>query len=39
MLGCRFNFKAYVKNVRGKEIKCFLKTNEVLWDTDRHALT
>ena len=28
-LGCRFNFKAYTKNVRKKTTKCSLKAAEV----------
>ena len=34
MLGCRFSFYAYAKNVREKAAKCSLKTTEDLWDTD-----
>ena len=30
LLGCRFNFKAYVNNVREIATKCSLKTTEVL---------
>ena len=38
VLGCRFNLKAYAKNVREKATKGSLKTAEVLLDADRHAL-
>ena len=37
MLGCRFSFKAFVKNVRENVNMCSLKTNEVLLDADGHA--
>ena len=39
MLGYRFNFEAYVKNVREQATKCFLKATEVLLDADGHVLT
>ena len=38
MLGCRFSFKAYAKNVREKAIKCSLKITEVLLDVDGHVV-
>ena len=34
MLGCRFNFEAYAKNVREKATKCSLKTSEISLDAD-----
>ena len=37
MLGCRFNFEAYAKNVREKATKCSLKTIEL--DADGNVLT
>ena len=39
MLGCRFSFEAYKKNVREKATKCSLKTTEVVLDADGHVLT
>ena len=39
MLGCRFSFEAYAKDVREKMTKCSLKTTEVLLDADGHMLT
>ena len=36
MLGCRFCFEAYAKNVREKVTKFSLMTTEVLLDADRH---
>ena len=39
MLGCRFSFEVYAKNVTEEVTKCSLKTIEVLLDTDGHALT
>ena len=39
MLGCRFRFKAYAKNIKEKARKCSLKTTEVLLDADEHVLT
>ena len=39
MLGCRFSFEAYVKNVQEKATKCSLKNTEVLLDADGNVLT
>ena len=39
MLGCRFSFEAYAKNVRTRATKCSLKTTENLLDADGHVLT
>ena len=39
MLGSKFSFEEYMKNVREKATKWFLKTNEVLLDADGHTLT
>ena len=39
ILGCRFTFKAYAKNVREKTAKYILKTTEILMDVDGHVLT
>ena len=39
MLGCRFNFEAYAKNVREKANKCSFKANDVLLDADGHGFT
>ena len=39
MLGWRFSFKAYAKNVREKATKCSSKPTEVLLDADDHVLT
>ena len=39
MLGCRFSFEAYAKNVREKVTKFSLETTEVLLDADGHVLT
>ena len=39
MLGFRFSFEVYAKNVREKATKCSLKTTEVLLDADGHVLT
>ena len=39
MLGCRFSFETYVKNVRQKATDSFLKTTEVLLDPDGYELT
>ena len=36
MLGCRFRFEAYVKNVHERATKC---PTEVLLDADGHPLT
>ena len=39
MLGCRFSFEAYVKNVRENVTKLSLKTTDVLLGADGHVLT
>ena len=39
MLGCRFSFEAYARNVRENATKCYLKTTEVLLDSDGHYLS
>ena len=39
MLGCRFSFEAYEKNVREKATTFSLKNADVLLDADRHGLT
>ena len=39
MLGCRFSFEVYAKNVREKTTKCSLKTTDVLLGADGHVLT
>ena len=39
MLGCRFSFDAYAKNVREKLTNCSFKITEVLLDLDGHVLT
>ena len=39
MLGCRFSFKAYAKNIREKATKGSLETNEILLDADGHVIT
>ena len=39
MLGCRFNFEAYAKNVREKTNKSSFKANNVLLDADGHGFT
>ena len=39
MLGCRFSFETYAKNVREKVTECSLKTIEVLFNADGHVLT
>ena len=39
MIGCRFSFEAYAKNIQEKATKCSLKTTEVLLDADGHVLT
>ena len=39
MLGCRFNFEAYAKNIREKATKCSLKTTDILLGADEHVLT
>ena len=38
MMGCRFSFNAYAKNVREKATNCSLKTTEVLLDVDGYVL-
>ena len=38
VLGCRFNFEVYSKNVREKAIKCFLKPAEAILDANGHVL-
>ena len=39
ILGCRFSFEAYPKNVREKAIKYSLKIIEILLNADGHVLT
>ena len=39
MLGCRFSFEAYAKNLRKKATKSSLKTTEVLLDAEGYVLT
>ena len=39
MLGCRFSFKAYAKNLRKKGTKSSLKTTKILQDADGYVLT
>ena len=39
MLGCRFGFEEYAKNVKEKATKCSLKTTEILLDVDGYVLT
>ena len=39
ILGCRFSFEAYAKNVKEKATKCSLETTELLLDADGHVLT
>ena len=39
MLGFRFSFKAYAKNVKDEATKCSLEIAEVLLDADGHVLT
>ena len=39
MLGCRFSFQTYAKNLREKATKYSLNTSEVLLDADEHVLT
>ena len=39
MLGFRFSFETFAKNVREKATKCSLKTTEVLLDADGQVLT
>ena len=38
MLGCRFSFEVYAKNVQEKANKCSLKTTEVLLNADGQFL-
>ena len=38
MLGRRFSFEVYAKDVREKTSKCSLKTTEVALDADGHIL-
>ena len=39
MLGSRFSFEAYAKNVRDRATNCSLKITEVILDADGHVLT
>ena len=39
MLGCRFSFKAYAKNARQKATKWLLKTINIVFSVEGHALT
>ena len=39
ILGCRFTFKAYAKNINDKMTKYSLETGEVLFDADGHVLS
>ena len=39
MLGCRFSFETYAKNVTEKVTECSLKTIEVLFNADGHVIT
>ena len=39
MLGLRFSFAAYEKNVREKATKYSLQTTEILLDADGHVVT
>ena len=39
MLGCRFTFKAYAKNIRDKATNCPLKATEILLNPYGHVLT
>ena len=39
MLGCRFSFQTYAKNLREKATNYSLNTSEVLLDADEHVLT
>ena len=36
MLGWRFSFEVYAKNVKEKATKCYLKTTGILLDADGH---
>ena len=38
MLGCRFCFELYAKNIREKTTKCSLKTKDILLDADGMCL-
>ena len=38
MLGFKFRFKVYAKNVREKGMKYSFKITDVLLDADRHVL-
>ena len=38
MLGYRFSFEVYTKNIREKATRCSLRTAEVLLDAGRHVL-
>ena len=38
MLGCRFSYEVYAKNVRGKATKTSLKTTDVLLGPNEHVL-
>ena len=39
MLGCRFSFEEYAKNVKEKTTKCSLKTTDVLLGADGYVVT
>ena len=39
LLGYRFSYEAYGKNIREKATQYSLKSTEVLWDADGHELT
>ena len=39
MLGCRFSFEVYSKNVREKATKCSLKSTDALLSADGHVVT
>ena len=39
ILGCRFTFKAYAKNIKDKMTKYSLETGVVLFDADGHVLS
>ena len=39
MLGCRFSFEAYAKNLRKKVTEWSVKTTEVLLNVDGHVFT
>ena len=38
MLGCRFSFEIYAKNIREKAANCSLKTTDILLDADGMCL-